>query len=51
MGVPFGLVETQLALALNSPMREQMIASLIRILAEQGRGAVGRRVPSGATIP
>jgi len=39
MGVPFGLAETQLALALNSPMREEMIASLIRILADQGRGA------------
>jgi UTP--glucose-1-phosphate uridylyltransferase len=51
MGVPFGLVETQLALALNSPMREEMIASLIRILAEQGRGAAGRRVPTGATLP
>lgn len=38
MGVPFGLAETQLALALNSPMREEMIASLIRILADQGRG-------------
>jgi len=40
MGVPFGLAETQLALALNSPMREEMIASVIRILAEQGRGAM-----------
>jgi UTP--glucose-1-phosphate uridylyltransferase len=39
MGVPFGLVETQLALALHSPMREEMITSLIRILADQGRGA------------
>lgn len=39
MGVPFGLVETQLALALHSPMREEMIASLIRILADQGRSA------------
>ena len=51
MGIPFGLVETQLALALNSPMREQMIASLIRILAEQGRGAAGRRVPTGSILP
>ena len=51
MGVPFGLVETQLALALNSPLREQMIASLIRILAEQGRGTAVARVPAGATIP
>lgn len=43
MGVPFGLAETQLALALNSPMREEMIAALIRILADQGRGAASRR--------
>lgn len=41
MGVPFGLVETQLALALNSPMREEMLASLIRILADQGRHTPG----------
>ncbi len=46
MGVPFGLVETQLALALNSPMREEMIASLIRILADQGRGTVAARLPA-----
>ncbi len=37
MGVPFGLVETQLALTLHSPAREEMLASLIRILAGQGR--------------
>jgi UTP--glucose-1-phosphate uridylyltransferase len=36
MGVPFGLVETQLALALNSPMRDEMVASLAQILASQG---------------
>jgi UTP--glucose-1-phosphate uridylyltransferase len=48
MGVPFGLVETQLALALNSPMREEMIASLIRILADQGRGTVAARAPAAA---
>lgn len=48
MGVPFGLVETQLALALNSPMREEMIASLIRILADQGRGAGSRDQKSTA---
>ena len=36
MGVPFGLVETQLALTLHSPAREEMLASLIRILAGQG---------------
>jgi UTP--glucose-1-phosphate uridylyltransferase len=40
MGVPFGLAETQLALALHSPMREEMIASLIRILADQGRHGI-----------
>jgi UTP--glucose-1-phosphate uridylyltransferase len=40
MGVPFGLVETQLALALNSPMREEMVAALVRILADQGSSAV-----------
>lgn len=39
MGVPFGLVETQLALALNSPMRDEMVASLARILASQGSEA------------
>ncbi|HEV8190418.1 MAG TPA: sugar phosphate nucleotidyltransferase [Ktedonobacterales bacterium] len=36
MGVPFGLVETQLALALSSPLRDEMVASLRRILASQG---------------
>jgi UTP--glucose-1-phosphate uridylyltransferase len=40
MGVPFGLVETQLALALNSPMRDEMVAALVRILADQGRDAM-----------
>jgi len=45
MGVPFGLVETQLALALHSPMREEMIASLIRILANQGRARAGADTP------
>ena len=48
MGVPFGLAETQLALALNSPMREEMIASVIRILADQGHGAASRRPRLGA---
>jgi len=47
MGVPFGLAETQLALALHSPMREEMVASLIRILADQGKG-VGARVAVAA---
>lgn len=50
MGVPFGLAETQLALALNSPMREEMIASVIRILAEQGRGALSSRAAVGAVV-
>jgi len=49
MGVPFGLAETQLALALNSSMREEMIASLIRILAEQGKGAPRLATAAGAT--
>ncbi|HEX8035399.1 MAG TPA: sugar phosphate nucleotidyltransferase [Ktedonobacterales bacterium] len=44
MGVPFGLVETQLALALNSPMREEMIASLVRIIADQGKESVAGRI-------
>lgn len=46
MGVPFGLAETQLALALHSPMREEMLASLSRILATQegeGSGTDTRR--------
>lgn len=36
-GVPFGLVETQIALALNSPMRDQMLASLVHIIADSGQ--------------
>jgi len=36
-GVPFGLVETQIALALNSPMRDQMLASLVNIIAQSGQ--------------
>jgi UTP--glucose-1-phosphate uridylyltransferase len=39
MGIPYGLAETQLALALHSPMREEIIASVIRILAAQRGGA------------
>jgi len=35
--VPFGLVETQMALALNSPMRDQMLASLVNIIAQSGQ--------------
>ncbi|MDQ2732812.1 MAG: sugar phosphate nucleotidyltransferase [Armatimonadota bacterium] len=34
MGVPFGFVETQMGLALNSPFRDQVLASLIRSLAK-----------------
>jgi len=49
MGVPFGLAETQLALALNSPMREEMVASLIRILADQGKAAPRLATAAGAT--
>ncbi len=49
MGVPFGLAETQLALALNSSMREEMIASLIRILADQGKGAPRLAAAVGVT--
>jgi UTP--glucose-1-phosphate uridylyltransferase len=45
MGVPFGLVETQLALALRSPMRDDMIASIIRILGGRpGREGMQGRV-------
>ena len=33
MGVPFGFVETQIALALNSPERDRMLASLVTIIA------------------
>jgi hypothetical protein len=36
MGIPYGLVETQLALALHSQMRQEIVASVIRILASQG---------------
>jgi UTP--glucose-1-phosphate uridylyltransferase len=47
MGVPFGLVETQLALTLHSAAREEMLASLIRILAGQGSHGPRPRVGSG----
>jgi len=36
MGVPFGLVETQIALALHSPARDEMLASLVGIIAKSG---------------
>jgi len=36
-GVPFGLVETQIALALNSPMRDEMLGSLVQIIARSGQ--------------
>ena len=38
MGVPFGFVETQMGLALNSPFRDQILASLIRSLAKNVSG-------------
>lgn len=37
-GVPFGLIEAQIALALNSPMRDEMLSSLVQIIARSGRG-------------
>lgn len=40
MGIPSGLVETQLALALHSPMREEIVASAQRILADQGQDSL-----------
>ncbi len=46
MGVPFGLAETQLALALHSPMWVDMIASLERMLAEQAH-----MQPPSITLP
>ena len=36
MGVPFGYVETQIALALNSPQRDEMLGSLVHIIARSG---------------
>jgi len=36
MGVPFGYVETQIALALNSPQRDEMLGSLVQIIARSG---------------
>lgn len=41
MGVPFGLVETQIALALNSPDRDNMLASLVQIIAKGVMGEQG----------
>ena len=43
MGIPFGLVETQIALALHSPMRDEILASLVRIIARNDLGATGGR--------
>jgi UTP--glucose-1-phosphate uridylyltransferase len=37
MGVPFGLAETQIALALNSPMRDRMLTSIVRIIGRGGQ--------------
>jgi UTP--glucose-1-phosphate uridylyltransferase len=45
MGIPSGLVETQLALALHSPMREEIVASVTHILAAQGYTAQGYSTP------
>ena len=36
MGVPFGYVETQIALALSSPQRDAMLGSLVQIIARSG---------------
>ena len=41
MGVPFGYVETQIALALHSSSRDQMLASLVKIIAKSTMGPVG----------
>jgi len=38
MGVPFGYVETQIALALSSPQRDEMLGSLVQIIAKSGAG-------------
>jgi UTP--glucose-1-phosphate uridylyltransferase len=44
MGVPFGLVETQIALALNSPARDEMLASLVSIIARSGMSRADREI-------
>ena len=36
MGVPFGYVETQIALALHSPARDAMLASIVTLIARSG---------------
>lgn len=36
MGVPYGYVETQIALALHSSARDQMLASIVRLVARSG---------------
>jgi UTP--glucose-1-phosphate uridylyltransferase len=36
MGVPYGYVETQIALALHSPARDQMLASIVKLIARSG---------------
>ncbi|MGZ3602697.1 MAG: UTP--glucose-1-phosphate uridylyltransferase [Ktedonobacterales bacterium] len=48
MGIPSGLVETQLALALHSPMREEIVASVTRVLAAQGHSTPALATYSGA---
>jgi UTP--glucose-1-phosphate uridylyltransferase len=36
MGVPYGYVETQIALALHSSHRDQMLASIVKLIARSG---------------
>ena len=42
MGVPYGYVETQIALALHSPARDGMLASIVRLIARSGVGRPGQ---------
>ena len=44
MGIPFGYVETQFALALHSNQREQIIRSLQQILQQSGKEMLARPV-------
>ena len=39
MGVPYGYVETQIALALHSPARDAMLASIVKLIARSGVAA------------
>ncbi len=36
MGVPYGYVETQIALALHSPARDRMLASIVKLIDRSG---------------